>query len=193
MEAEGKVLDFGIRNIDDAECALAIGSYEVIGSRFIQDACISAAGLEFHDDIAGMIEVSCIHAFFSRIVSSGRSDLDSNFLFLQEVFDTVDVTICLGYDSKFCRIERSGEEDLVCSFLRCCHAGCRHVHFLGLQSRDQAVKCHVLEFDFPVHVLSNSTDDVDFISCIILAVLGFEFKRHVCCVRCYLQRFQTFR
>ena len=140
-----------------------------------------------------MIEVSCIHAFFSRIVSSGRSDLDSNFLFLQEVFDTVDVTICLGYDSKFCRIERSGEEDLVCSFLRCCHAGCRHVHFLGLQSRDQAVKCHVLEFDFPVHVLSNSTDDVDFISCIILAVLGFEFKRHVCCVRCYLQRFQTFR
>ena len=48
VEAEGKVLDFGIRNIDDAECALAIGSYEVIGSRFIQDACISAAGLEFH-------------------------------------------------------------------------------------------------------------------------------------------------
>ena len=33
VEAEGKVLDFGIRNIDDAECALAIGSYEVIGSR----------------------------------------------------------------------------------------------------------------------------------------------------------------
>ena len=187
VEAEGKVLDLGIRHIHHPESAFAIGGYEVIGRRFIQNACYSAAGFQFHNNIGRVIEVSCFHTLILGVVGSCGAHLHSNFLALVHVIYRVDVTVCLGDHCQLGFIEGSREKDLFCPFFRSRHAGSRHIHFLRLEGWDEAVEGNVSKLHIPAHFLCHRPDHVDFIACIILAVLCFEFKGHIGGIGSYLQ------